>query len=76
MMSKVLRKYVKVDENLLACETNSTIVPSSTCEPYLTFVPSSVPILVSYSDDYNEDENPPSPAHLLLFFRFILRLKE
>jgi hypothetical protein len=28
------------------------------------FVPSSVPILVSSSDDENEDENPPPHAHL------------
>jgi hypothetical protein len=29
-------------------------------------VPSSVPILVSSSDDDSEDENPPLPAHLTL----------
>jgi hypothetical protein len=60
----ILRRDVKFDENLLACEPNSTVVPSSACEPSSTFVPSSVPILVSSSDDDSEDENPPLPAHL------------
>jgi hypothetical protein len=54
----IIRRDVKFDENLLACEPNSTIVSSS------VFVPSFVPILVSSSDDDNEDENPPSPTHL------------
>jgi hypothetical protein len=36
------------------------------CDPSLTFVPSFVPILVSSSDDDNEDENPPLPTHLPL----------
>jgi hypothetical protein len=39
-------------------------VPSPTCEPSSKFVPSSIPILVSSSDDDSEDENPPSLAHL------------
>jgi hypothetical protein len=40
-------------------------VPSSTCEPSSTFVPSFVPIMVSSSsDDDSEDENPPPLAHL------------
>jgi hypothetical protein len=39
-------------------------VPSLACEPSSTFVHSSVPILVSYSDDDSEDENPPPSAHL------------
>jgi hypothetical protein len=51
----ILRRDVKFDENLLACE------PSSACEPYLAFVPSYD--LVYSSDDDNEDENPPPPAH-------------
>jgi hypothetical protein len=60
----IIRRDAKFDENLLACEPNSTSVPSSACEPSSTFVPSSVPILVSSSDDDSEDENPPPPAHL------------
>jgi hypothetical protein len=48
----------------LAYEPNLVVVPSSACEPYSAFVPSSVPILVSYSDDDSEDENPPSPVEL------------
>jgi hypothetical protein len=39
-------------------------VPSSTYEPSSLFVPSYVPILVSYSNDDSEDENPPPPSHL------------
>jgi hypothetical protein len=60
----IIRRDVKFDENLLACEPNSVIVPSSSYEPSLTFVPSSIPIMVSSSDDVNEDENTPLPAHL------------
>jgi hypothetical protein len=61
----IIRRDVKFDENLLACEPNSVIVPFSACEPSSAFVPSFVPILVSSSDDDREDENPPSPSHLL-----------
>jgi hypothetical protein len=72
----IIRRDVKFDENILACEPNSTIVPSSTCkpsspfvpssacDPSSMFVPSSVPILVSSLDDDNENENPSPPAHL------------
>jgi hypothetical protein len=70
----IIRRDVKFDENLLACEPNSTCVPSLACEPSSAFVPSSacepssafVPsyVLVSSSDDESEDENPPLPAHL------------
>jgi hypothetical protein len=60
----IIRIYVRFDENILACDHNSMIVPSSTCDPSSTFVPSSIPILVSSSDDDSEDENPPPPAHL------------
>jgi hypothetical protein len=60
----IIRRDVKFDENILTCKTNSMIVPSSACKPYLTFVLSSVPILVSSSDDENEHENPPPHAHL------------
>jgi hypothetical protein len=63
----IIRRDVKFDENILACEPNSTFVPSSAYEPSSTFVPYSVPILVSSSlDDDSEDENPPPPAHLPL----------
>jgi hypothetical protein len=57
----IIRRDVKFDENLLACEPNSTIVPSSACQPSSAFVPSYD--LVSSSDDDSEDENPPPPAH-------------
>jgi hypothetical protein len=57
----IIRRDVKFDENLLAWEPNSTIVPSSAYEPSSTFVPSYD--LVSSSDDDSEDENPPPPAH-------------
>jgi hypothetical protein len=62
----VIRRDVKFDENILACEPNSMIVPSSACKPSSTFVPYCVPILVSSSDDDNEEENTPPPAHLPL----------
>jgi hypothetical protein len=61
----IIRRDVKFDENILACEPNLMFVPSLACEPSSTFVPSFVPILVSSSsDDDSEDENPPPPAHL------------
>ena len=56
----ILRRDVKFDENLLACEPNSAGVPSSACEPSLAVVPSFVS---SSLDDDSEDENPPPPAH-------------
>jgi hypothetical protein len=60
-----IRRDVKFDENILACEPNSIVVPSLACKPNSTFVPAYVPIIVSYSsDDDIEDENPPLPAHL------------
>jgi hypothetical protein len=74
----IIRRDVKFDKNLLACEPNSMIVPSSACDPSSTivpssaceasskFVPSSIPILVSSSDDESEDENTPPPTHLPL----------
>jgi hypothetical protein len=62
----IIRRDVKFDENILACKPNSTIVPSSACESSSTFVPYSIPILVSSSDDDNEDENPPPPPNLPL----------
>jgi hypothetical protein len=39
-------------------------VPYSTCDPYLEFVPSFVPILVSSLDGDSEDENPPPHPYL------------
>jgi hypothetical protein len=36
----IIRRDVKFDENILACEPNSTIVPSLACEPNSVFVPS------------------------------------
>ena len=62
----IIRRDVKFDENLLACETNLAIVPSSACDPSSVFVPSFVPILVSSLDDDNEYENKPSSTHLPL----------
>jgi hypothetical protein len=69
----ILRRDVKFDENLLACDLNSAFVPFFTCEPNSTIVPSStyepslvfVPSydLVSSSDDDSEYENPPPPTH-------------
>jgi hypothetical protein len=44
-------------------------VPSSTYEPYSSFVPYFDPILVISSlDDESEDENTPSLAHLPLYY--------
>ena len=62
----ILRRYVKFDENLLACEPSSVIVPSSAFEPSSVFVPSYISIMVSSSNDDSEDENPPPPTHLPL----------
>ena len=69
----IIRRDVKFDENLLACELNSSFVPSLACEPNSTVVPSSTcePSsefvssydLVSSSNDDSEDENPPPPTH-------------
>jgi hypothetical protein len=60
-MKLFLEEMLKFDENLLACEPNSTIVPSSTCKPSSAFEPSYD--LVSSSGDDSEDENPPPPTH-------------
>ena len=66
----IIRRDVKFDENLLACEPNLVGVPSLACEPDSTIVPSSssskfldrFPTLVS--DDDSEDENPSLPSHV------------
>jgi hypothetical protein len=70
----IIIRDVKFDENILACDPNTTIVPSLSYDPNSEFVPSLacesssmfVPssVIVSYSDDGNEDENPPLHAHL------------
>jgi hypothetical protein len=60
----ILRRDVKFDENLLACEPNSAVVPSSAYEPSSTFLPYFVPTLVSSSDDESEDDNPPPPTDI------------
>ena len=68
----IIRRDIKFDENLLACEPNLADVPSLACDPDSTIVPSS-----SYSnfldrfptpvfDEDSEDENPPPPAHVPL----------
>jgi hypothetical protein len=70
----IIRRDVKVDENLLACEPNSVfvlslacennwmLVSSSACESSSAFVPSSIPVSSSYDD--SADENPPPSTHL------------
>jgi hypothetical protein len=62
----IIRRDVKFDENILACEPNLTFVPSLAYAIHLRHFPSSIPIMVSSSssDDDSEDENPPPPAHL------------
>jgi hypothetical protein len=61
----IIRRDVEFDENLLACEPNSTFVPSSACESFSTFVSFSLLVMVSSSsNDDSEDENPTPPTHL------------
>ena len=67
----IIRRDVKFDENLLACEPNLASVPSLACEPDSTNVPSSPSNFLDrfptpISDDDSEDENPPPPAHIPL----------
>jgi hypothetical protein len=40
----IIRRDVKFDENILACEPNLAFVPSLACEPNSTVVPSSMPV--------------------------------
>ena len=54
----IIRRDVKFDENLLACDPDSTIVPSSSSSNFLDRFPTSV------SNDDRQDENPPPPAHV------------
>jgi hypothetical protein len=67
----IIRRNVKFDEGLSAYNPNLAIVPSSGYDPSSTIVSSSIPnfsssdqILVSFSDDDSEDENPPQLTHL------------
>ena len=67
----IIRRDVKFDENLLACEPNLSGLPSLACEPDSTIVPSSYSSILDrfptpISDDDSEDENPPPPAHVPL----------
>jgi hypothetical protein len=45
-------------KNLFPCDPDSMFVPFSSYDPSLVFVPFSGPIMVSSSNDDNEDENP------------------
>ena len=65
----IIRGNVKFDENLLAYAPNLAGVPSLACEPDSTIVPSSSSNFLNrfptpVFDDDNEDENPPPPAHV------------
>ena len=57
----IIRRDVKFDENLLACEPDSVIMSSSSsCFNFLDKFPTPI------SDDDSEDENPPPHAHVPL----------
>ena len=66
----IIRRDVKFDENVLACEPNLVGVPSLACEPDSVIMPSyfssnfldRFPNIVSDVD--SEDENPPPPSHV------------
>ena len=66
----IIRRDVKFDENILAYKPNLVGVPSLACEPDSVIVPysSSSNFLNRFptpiSNDDNEDENPPLPAHV------------
>ena len=68
----IIRRDVKFNENLLACESNLVGVPSFPYESDSVIVPSSSSSSSSFlhrfptpvSDDDSEDENPPPPAHV------------
>ena len=62
----IIRRDVKFDENISACEASSAGVPSLACEPNSTYVPplsisSIFDSIPSSSDDDSEDDNPPPP---------------
>ena len=65
----IIRRDVKFDKNILACEPNLAGVPSLPCDPASTIVPSSTSNFIDkfptpVSDDDSEDENPPPLAHV------------
>ena len=65
----IIRRDVKFDENLLACEPNLAGVPSLACEPDSTIVPYSTSNFLDrfptpFFDDDSEDENPAPPTHV------------
>ena len=65
----IIRRDVKFDENILAYKPNLAGVPSLACEPNSTIVPSSTSKFLDifptpFSNDESEDENPPLPAHV------------
>ena len=66
----IIRRDVKFNENLLACEPNLAGVPSLACEPDSGIMPSSYSynfldrFPTPVSDDDSEDENPPPPTHV------------
>ena len=66
----IIRRDVKLDENLLSCEPNLAGVPSLACEPDSAIVPSSSSsnflemFPTPVSDNDSEDENPPPPVHV------------
>ena len=62
----IIRRDVKFDENISACEPSSAGVPPLACEPDLAYVPplsisSIFDSIPSSSDDDIEDDNPPPP---------------
>ena len=67
----IIRRDVKFDENILACNPNLVGVPSLAYDPDSVIVPSSSSSTsfldrfpTPVSDNDSEDENQPSPAHV------------
>ena len=65
----IIRRDVKFDKNILACEPNLAGVPSLAYEPDSMIVTSSTSNFLDRFpnidfDDDNEDENPPLPTHI------------
>ena len=63
----IIRRDVQFNENILACEPNSTYVPPLACEPDLAVVPFSSSLLNNTpsdisSDTDSDDEHPSPPA--------------
>ena len=74
----IIRRHVKFDENISACEPSSTGVPPLACEPSSAGVPplslsSIFNSILSISDDDNEDENPPSDREIVPYTSPLLR---